>query len=688
MEYRKRGFFGFNFDGNSFNTIINKTVDAPEIGVGLYSTTPVVDLINEQIYVSAHRDGLLAFDLNGNLLWNFLGANTLYESSPVLGPDGTVYIIGSNENNAIESYLYAIFPDGTEKWSLVISTVESLANSYNGRYGIALSNNGKLYFSTSKGYLYSVDSFSGLIDWQFTLIAEGTSGNTPIIDINGNIFFNDLSGLVMSLDSMGNIIWSKELVSSIESSPAIWSDGKLYVNTVNNFLYAFGPIIPIADIETQIEVISDNVSINDGVFITITVENLGPDTASSINTEFKIPDGFVFDSTSNPNSYLDPLTNTVHLITNLLEANSIDSTFIVINPFIEGFYDLTATSTSETLDNNLDNNVATINIKVNPVSEIETKITSPDTTILINDMIDLKISNINNGPNIANNVKTLVEIPEGFEYISSDNLDAKYDPVTRIVTIIIDQLDIFDPIENNEQIITITLKAIETGIKTVNTNSTSDNFDPIEENNKATININVNPVTDMKTEIKTNNKNPLINEFVNITVNNSNLGPSNGTNIQTIIKISEGLNFISTNNSNATYNQETNTITWTTEQLENSTNQIINIILQSIEEGTQRITSITTNNNQDPSLNNNETFISLEIKDVEELVENQTNETNNNNTQANEISTSNNNTGNNKTIHIEHINANKTKILLKEAGMPVGILAILLIVGTILRSKK
>ncbi len=62
------------------------------------------------IYIGSFDDKLYAINPDGTEKWNFKTSNHVF-SSPAIGFDGTIYV-GSQDNK-----LYAIKPDGTEKWN-------------------------------------------------------------------------------------------------------------------------------------------------------------------------------------------------------------------------------------------------------------------------------------------------------------------------------------------------------------------------------------------------------------------------------------------------------------------------------------------------------------------------------------------------------------------------------------------
>ena len=116
-------------------------------------------------------------------------------SSPVIASDGTIYI-GSADLGGVNGHVYAINPDGTQKWDFIaLGPVHSSA---------AIAADGTIYIGSdgphrreTTGYLYSIDS-----EW-------------------------DLK------------IGSRDLFGHVKSSPAIGSDGTIYVGSDKEDVFAY-----------------------------------------------------------------------------------------------------------------------------------------------------------------------------------------------------------------------------------------------------------------------------------------------------------------------------------------------------------------------------------------------------------------------------------------------------------------
>ena len=119
----------------------------------------------------------------------------MYYSSPAIGSDGTLYV------GSMDGRLYAVNPDGTQKW--VFTTGDIIYSSP------AISSDGTIYVGSDDNKLYAVNPDGGQ-KWAFTTV-------DPIEDV---------------------------YTGRIQSSPAIGSDGTIYVSCMGIGCVAIGKASP------------------------------------------------------------------------------------------------------------------------------------------------------------------------------------------------------------------------------------------------------------------------------------------------------------------------------------------------------------------------------------------------------------------------------------------------------------
>ena len=225
-------FYALNPDGTEkwhFNTQGSIT-SSPAIGA------------DGTIYIGSEDNNLYALNPDGSQKWSFATRDGIH-SSPVIASDGTIYITSTDRT------IYAINPDGTEKWG----TTE-------GRLGISspvIGADGTIYAASTKitlpgyyasiGRMYAFDPNDGSLMWRTN--TTGGLNSSPAIGTDGTIYvgstYDRLGGTTITefyaLNPDGTEKWSFPTQGAIISSPAIGADGIIYVGSSDNNLYAVNP---------------------------------------------------------------------------------------------------------------------------------------------------------------------------------------------------------------------------------------------------------------------------------------------------------------------------------------------------------------------------------------------------------------------------------------------------------------
>ncbi|MDH7563250.1 MAG: PQQ-binding-like beta-propeller repeat protein, partial [Caldisericota bacterium] len=172
------------------------------------------------IYLAvAHLLGCL--DPDGGYLWDFNVGYPGKAYSPSIGPDGTVYFRS-------EEKLFALNPNGTEKWSV----------DFKGTAIPAVGKDGTVYLGSTDKLFCAFDPDTGEILWKFT---EGASlYSAATIDGNGVIYFGSADGKLYALNPDGSKKWEFNAGSTVAAPPSIGKDGTIYFGTASGILYALG----------------------------------------------------------------------------------------------------------------------------------------------------------------------------------------------------------------------------------------------------------------------------------------------------------------------------------------------------------------------------------------------------------------------------------------------------------------
>lgn len=250
-----------------------------ETSSSLRSISPAVG-DNGDVYVSSNALHLYAYSPSGEQRWMFDlnkdGGSGDQGSSPMVGADGMIYIGASTTNKNISSSLYAIYPDGSQKWryELGIGTNIPYISPALARDGnILIGNRG------TDGSVHKVDRSSGSLLWrrkspngganggisvdQNGIIYSALSGANgfarttedgmnlspnlgkgnsasaiyPAIDAQGNIYVAFSEGVIAAYDNQGNELWKYPSTGTIgkidQGGPVIGADGTIYVGTKN-----------------------------------------------------------------------------------------------------------------------------------------------------------------------------------------------------------------------------------------------------------------------------------------------------------------------------------------------------------------------------------------------------------------------------------------------------------------------
>lgn len=211
-----------------------------ETGAGIESSPAIGS--DGTIYIGSHDSKLYAINPDGTEKWHFIAGDPVYNevwdvwkgilSSPAIGSDGAIYI------TSLSDKLYAVNPDGTEKWSVPIDvTVDSWSSPTIGLDGTIYV--GSSRGSTGPGKVYAINP-DGTEKWQFQ--AESDVFPSPTIGTDGTIYIGcGSSGPLYALNPDGTLKWRFQTGLHIESTAAIGADGIIYVASWDNNVYAINP---------------------------------------------------------------------------------------------------------------------------------------------------------------------------------------------------------------------------------------------------------------------------------------------------------------------------------------------------------------------------------------------------------------------------------------------------------------
>lgn len=176
------------------------------------------------VYVGSVNGTLYALrPANGETRWEFT-AGSFISSSPALGRDGILYF-GTGGGR-----LLAVTGGGQERWSF--QTGDVILSSP------AIGRDGTIYVGSNDRYLYAV-SPDGQQKWRFA--TGGAILTSPAIAWDGTIYVGSTDQTLYALNPDGSLKWSYFTNGVIDASPVLGADGAVYFASGDAFFYALNP---------------------------------------------------------------------------------------------------------------------------------------------------------------------------------------------------------------------------------------------------------------------------------------------------------------------------------------------------------------------------------------------------------------------------------------------------------------
>ncbi|WP_180994068.1 outer membrane protein assembly factor BamB family protein [Bacillus sp. Marseille-P3661] len=217
---------------------VKKWISAKHFEVGYQFTSPVIGA-DGTIYVATidnylpRRPFLYAVNPDGTEKWR-AGLDAYIVDSPVIGADGTIYMATYNT-------LFAINPDGSTKWAHPVETIMTSP---------AIGEDGTIYFGIlpfgndgmgDGGFLYAVTS-DGQFKWSYQVGMDVVS-QSPAISKDGTIYVANSTGELYAINNNGTLKWKYALEESgdyfLKHAPVITSSGNILVSSLTRGLINF-----------------------------------------------------------------------------------------------------------------------------------------------------------------------------------------------------------------------------------------------------------------------------------------------------------------------------------------------------------------------------------------------------------------------------------------------------------------
>ncbi|RLG71248.1 MAG: hypothetical protein DRO11_04860, partial [Methanobacteriota archaeon] len=167
--------------------------------------------------------------------WIFTTGGKIYGSAAI-GADGTIYIGTRDYSHTTDSKLYALYPNGTEKWNWTPPTGK--CNFIDSTPAVA--SDGTIYVGSWNRRLYALNP-DGTKKWEFPTPCGGFVYSSPAIAPDGTIYIGNNNHKLYAIYPNGTEKWSYSTKGAIQSSPAVGPDGTIYVGSYDGNLYAINP---------------------------------------------------------------------------------------------------------------------------------------------------------------------------------------------------------------------------------------------------------------------------------------------------------------------------------------------------------------------------------------------------------------------------------------------------------------
>ena len=320
------------------------------------------------------------------------------------------------------------------------------------------------------------------------------------------------------------------------------------------------------------------------VTFTLTAHNYGPDAATGATVTDKLPTGLKFISASGTGTYnpttgiwtIGNLANGTTAVLNII-AQAITANTQVIN---------TATINGANYDQNSSNDQSSAIVNIKSASDLGIKITVNNAHPQYKDYVTLTLTATNGGPNDAAYVKVYNTLPDKLKYISDDSNGA-FDPTTGLWTI--------GYMANGATaVLHIIAQAVSPNVSLTDVARITDHdpvgeadfYDPNQDNDQASVSLDVGSADDLSITKTVNNSKPNYLQNVAYTLTAHNNGPNGATGVIVNDKLPAGLKLISTS---GTGKYDSSTGIWTIGNLANGATAVLKIVAQVIASNTQLV---------------------------------------------------------------------------------------------------
>lgn len=315
----------------------------------------------------------------------------------------------------------------------------------------------------------------------------------------------------------------------------------------NNTASLTTAISPAANLAITVTDSPDPVSVGQTLIYTVTVTNLGPNTATGVTATNTLPAGVTFSSVSQSQGIFSFSGGVVTLRFGNLSKNAVATATISVRPTPSAagqILDIVNVSGNEA-DPVLGNNTASTTTTVSPSSDLGLTLTATPNPVLVGTNLTYVMTVTNAGPSDATNVIVTNTLPAGVSLVS---VTPSQGTSTQLGNTISTNLG---SILGNGSSATVTIVVTPTPAAAVNITDSasvsSDVADPNSSNNSATVTVRVNPAADLVLDVSDSPDPLLIGGDLTYSFSLINNGPSDATGVNVVDTLPVGAIFKSSN---------------------------------------------------------------------------------------------------------------------------------------------
>jgi outer membrane protein assembly factor BamB len=174
------------------------------------------------VYIGADNGMVFALDgTTGNVLWATTIQAAGADSTPALGADGSLDVGAGHDVAALDA------ATGAVKWRF--ATAGDVEPSP------ALAPDGTLYFGADDGRAYAVNSTDGTLKWSFSFPDGSDTDSSPALGADGTVYIGSDKGTFYAINGQdGALKWAFLASGEISGAPAIGKNGAVFVCSLNS----------------------------------------------------------------------------------------------------------------------------------------------------------------------------------------------------------------------------------------------------------------------------------------------------------------------------------------------------------------------------------------------------------------------------------------------------------------------